>query len=96
MVCPPPQNEKEDKNPSESNHNHLPPFFEDFGVFRRQMCPVTSGGVDNCVRVYRGASVRMFVGAVYGVQPMHATSVNFTSFFLDEKRLVRSFPATFV
>ena len=32
MVCPPPQNQKGDKNPaSESYHNHLPPFFEDFG-----------------------------------------------------------------
>ena len=30
MVCPPPQNQKEDKNPSGSYHNHLPPFFEDF------------------------------------------------------------------
>ena len=51
MVCPPPQNQKEGKNPSRSYHNHLPPFFGDFGVFRRQMCPVTSGRVDNCVRV---------------------------------------------
>ena len=31
MVCPPPQNQKEDKNPSGSYHNDLPPFFEDFG-----------------------------------------------------------------
>ena len=31
MVCPPPQNQKEDKNPSGSYHNHLPPYFEDFG-----------------------------------------------------------------
>ena len=31
MDCPPPQSQKEDKNPSESYHNHLPPFFEDFG-----------------------------------------------------------------
>ena len=31
MVCPPPQNQKEDKNPSGVHHNHLPPFFEDFG-----------------------------------------------------------------
>ena len=33
MVCPPTQNQKEDKNPSGSYHNHLPPppFFEDFG-----------------------------------------------------------------
>ena len=51
MVCPPPQNQKEDKNPSGVYHNHLPPFFEDIGVFRRQMCLVTSGWVDNCVLV---------------------------------------------
>ena len=34
MVCPPPQNQKEGKNPSGSYHNHdnhLHPFFEDFG-----------------------------------------------------------------
>ena len=31
MVCPPPQNQKEDKNPSGSYHDHLHPFFEDFG-----------------------------------------------------------------
>ena len=42
---------KRDKNPSGSCHNHLSPFFEDVGVFRRQICPVTSGRVDNCVRV---------------------------------------------
>ena len=27
----PPQNQKKDKNPSGFYHNHLPPFFEDFG-----------------------------------------------------------------
>ena len=52
MVCPPPQNQKEDKNPSGSYHNHLPPFFEDFGgCFDVKCCPVTSGSVDNCVLV---------------------------------------------
>ena len=31
VVFPPPKNQKEDKNPSDSYHNHLSPFFEDFG-----------------------------------------------------------------
>ena len=47
-----PKIKKEDKNPSGSYHNHLPPFFRGlWGVFRCHMCPVTSGRVDNCVRV---------------------------------------------
>ena len=46
-----PKIKKRRKKPSGSCQNHLPPFFEDFGVFRRQMCPVTSGQVDNCVHV---------------------------------------------
>ena len=29
----------------------FPHFLRTLGVFRRQMCPVTSGRVDNCVRV---------------------------------------------
>ena len=52
MVCPHPKNQKEEKKPSGSYHNHLPHFFWGlWGLFRPQMCPVTNGRVDNCVRV---------------------------------------------
>ena len=33
MVCPPPQNQKEDKNPSGFYHNHFPPFLRTLGCF---------------------------------------------------------------
>ena len=98
-VCPPPQNQKEDNNPSGSYHSHLRPFFffEDFGVFRRQICSFTSGRVDNCVRkgqrpyacmTISGSGVRSVANARH-YRELHIL-------FLDEKGLVRSFPATFV
>ena len=50
MVCPPPQNQIEEKKPSWSYQNYLPHFLRTLGVSRGQMCPVTSGRVNNCVR----------------------------------------------
>ena len=73
-----------------------PPFLMNLGVFRRQMCPVTRDPVDNCVRVvYRPHACVTIIGS--GIQGVaNAATVNSTSFFLDEKGLVRLFPATFV
>ena len=51
MVCPPPQNQKEDKNPSGSYHDHLPPFLRTLGGVSTSNVLVTSGWVDNCVLV---------------------------------------------
>ena len=55
MVCPPPQNQKEDhelKTLRDPTIITFPHFLRTLGgVFRRHMSPVTSGRVDNCVRV---------------------------------------------
>ena len=62
MVCPPPQNQKEDKNPSGFYHNHLPPFFEDFGGCFDVERPSYHGYqlLSWQLRTRRAASVRMF------------------------------------
>ena len=59
MVCPPPQNQKEDKNPSVSYHNHLHPFFEDFGGVSTSSMPSYEWSSWQ-LRTRRAASVRMF------------------------------------
>ena len=51
MVCPPPQNQKRTKTLRDPTIITFPHFLRTLGVFRRQMCPVSSGRVDNCVRV---------------------------------------------
>ena len=72
-------------------------FLRTLGVFRRQMCPVTSGRVDNCVRVgerpyacltISGSDVRCAANA------RHYRRLYIL--FLDEKGLIRLFPAIFV
>ena len=97
MVCPPPQNQKEEKKPSGTYQNHLPPFFEDFGGVGRQMCPVTSDPVDNCVRVvYRPhACVTILGSGVRGVANARHYCRLHILFPFDEKGLVGLFPATF-
>ena len=60
MVCPPPQNQKEGKNPSGSYHNHLPPFFEDFGGVLTSNVPSYEWSSWQLVGLRRAASVRMF------------------------------------
>ena len=59
MVCPPPQNQKEGKNPSRSYHNHLPPFFGDFGGVSTSNVPSYEWSSWQ-LRTRRAASVRMF------------------------------------
>ena len=59
MDCPPPQNQKEDKNPLGSYHNHLHPFFEDFGGLSTSDVPSYEWSSWQ-LRTRRAASVRMF------------------------------------
>ena len=57
--------------------------------FRRKRC----WNSFKCIPYLQEKKKKPKAGAVYGVQPMRATTVNFVSFLLDEKGLVRSFPA---
>ena len=59
MVCPPPQNQKEDKKPAGSYHNHLHPFFEHFGSVSTSNVPSYEWSSWQ-LRTRRAASVRMF------------------------------------
>ena len=97
MVFPPPQNQKEDKNPSGSYHNHLHPFF--WGHWGVSTSNVPSYEWSSWqVRTRRAASVRMFdhtrERVRFAANARHYSQL--TSFFLDEKGLVRSFPAILV
>ena len=51
MVCPPPKIKKRTKTLRDPTIITFTHFLRTLGVFRRQMCPVTSGRVDNCVRL---------------------------------------------
>ena len=49
MGCPLPQSQKEEKSIRKPTAITFPYFLMTLGVFRCQMCPVTSGPVDNSV-----------------------------------------------
>ena len=51
MVCPPPQNQRGQKPFGILPQSPFPIFWGLWGLFRHQMCPVTSGRVDNWVSV---------------------------------------------
>ena len=90
---------KRRQNLSGSYHNHLPPFFffEDFGGVSTSNVPGYEWSSWQ-LRTCRAASVRMFdhKRERCTVCSQCTTTVDFKSFFLDEKGLIRSFPATFV
>ena len=58
---------KKRKKPSGFYQNHLPHFLRTLGKFRRQMCPVTSGRVDNCVGLRVGQRPRACVTIIITV-----------------------------